>query len=177
MNEIRNLILKEENWLEQSSETEVGDLIVTLAKLMGVKDKVIECGAFRGMTTSTLLEYFDEVYVLDINNYLHPKIWEDYKHKLKFYQNDSIRTIENLNETFRIGFIDDDHSYKHTYALTKALERLVPKGGLILYHDYNNLSVKQACVQAEKDNTWRLLKITNFGRTDSIRETAILERV
>jgi len=46
-----------------------------------------------------------------------------------------------VGELFDVAFIDGDHSYAGVITDYRMARRMVRKGGLILFHDYNNRSV------------------------------------
>lgn len=114
-----------------------GRVLSFLSKLVN-PNRVLEIGTFTGYATLCLAEGLTEngiIYTLDINEELedmvrHNFAQSDYNSKIKYILGDATQTVNALEETFDLVFIDADKKNNGTY-YDLVFNRIRP-GGLII---------------------------------------------
>lgn len=114
-----------------------GRVLSFLSKMVN-PNRVLEIGTFTGYATLCLAEGLTEngiIYTLDINEELedmvrHNFAQSDYNSKIKYILGDATQTVNTLEETFDLVFIDADKKNNGTY-YDLVFNRIRP-GGLII---------------------------------------------
>lgn len=114
-----------------------GRVLSFLSKMVSPK-RILEIGTFTGYATLCLAEGLTEtgiIYTLDINEELedmvrHNFAQSDYNSKIKYILGDATQTVNSLEETFDLVFIDADKKNNGTY-YDLVFNRIRP-GGLII---------------------------------------------
>ena len=114
-----------------------GRVLSMLSKMISPA-KILEIGTFTGYATLCLAEGLTEegiIYTLDINEELEEMVRgnfaeSEYNHKIKYIPGDANETLNALNETFDLVFIDADKKNNGTY-YDMVFDRVRP-GGLII---------------------------------------------
>ena len=106
-----------------------------------------------------------EVWSIDLSNKLtgyYNVLPRDYYVRLNFFQEDS-RTIELPPwEKFDILLIDGDHHFENVRQDTMNFCDNVTDGGIILYHDYNMVSVRKFVNSWCEDFAWLYKRQNNL---------------
>jgi predicted O-methyltransferase YrrM len=114
-----------------------GRVLSFLSKMIN-PNRILEIGTFTGYATLCLAEGLTEngiIYTLDINEELeemvrHNFAQSDYNSKIKYILGDATQTVNSLEETFDLVFIDADKKNNGTY-YDLVFNRIKP-GGLII---------------------------------------------
>jgi len=114
-----------------------GRVLSFLSKMVN-PNRILEIGTFTGYATLCLAEGLTEtgiIYTLDINEELedmvrHNFAQSDYNSKIKYILGDATQTVNSLEETFDLVFIDADKKNNGTY-YDLVFNRIRP-GGLII---------------------------------------------
>ncbi|WP_448636122.1 O-methyltransferase [Pedobacter panaciterrae] len=114
-----------------------GRVLSFLSKMVN-PNRILEIGTFTGYATLCLAEGLTEtgiIYTLDINEELedmvrHNFAQSDYSSKIKYILGDAAQTVNSLEETFDLVFIDADKKNNGTY-YDLVFNRIRP-GGLII---------------------------------------------
>ncbi|WEK19387.1 MAG: O-methyltransferase [Candidatus Pedobacter colombiensis] len=114
-----------------------GRVLSMLSKMVS-PNRILEIGTFTGYATLCLAEGLTDngfIYTLDINEELEEMVrsnfaQSDYNDKIKYILGDANETINALNETFDLVFIDADKKNNGTY-YDLIFDRVRP-GGLII---------------------------------------------
>ncbi|NQX55650.1 O-methyltransferase [Pedobacter panaciterrae] len=114
-----------------------GRVLSFLSKMVS-PNRILEIGTFTGYATLCLAEGLTEtgiIYTLDINEELedmvrHNFAQSDYNNKIKYILGDATQTVNSLEETFDLVFIDADKKNNGTY-YDLVFNRIRP-GGLII---------------------------------------------
>jgi len=114
-----------------------GRMLSFLSKMVSPK-RILEIGTFTGYATLCLAEGLTEegiLYTLDINEELEEMVrrnfaQSDYNSKIKYILGDATQTVNTLEETFDLVFIDADKKNNGTY-YDLVFNRIRP-GGLII---------------------------------------------
>jgi len=136
-----------------NSEDEVGAFLASLVKMSKYKT-ILEVGVFEGETTQHLIKSLPKggQYVgIDINDYR--------TDATKLYMSEGGKSIDFIlgnshNELgklpsnhFDLIFVDGDHSWESILPEFKLVEKLVSRGGVIVYHDTIHLSDPKRLVE------------------------------
>lgn len=114
-----------------------GRVLSMLSKMVN-PSRILEIGTFTGYATLCLAEGLTEngiIYTLDINEELEEMVQtnfaaSEYDNKIKYILGDAYETLNDLNETFDLVFIDADKKNNGTY-YDMIFDR-VRSGGLII---------------------------------------------
>lgn len=114
-----------------------GRVLSMLSKMVS-PNRILEIGTFTGYATLCLAEGLTEnglIYTLDINEELEEMVRNNfaqsaYNDKIKYILGDANETVNGLNETFDLVFIDADKKNNGTY-YDLIFDRVRP-GGLII---------------------------------------------
>jgi len=114
-----------------------GRVLSMLSKMVS-PSRILEIGTFTGYATLCLAEGLNEngiLYTLDINEELEEMVRanfaaSEYNNKIKYILGDANETLNGLNETFDLVFIDADKKNNGTY-YDMVFDRVRP-GGLII---------------------------------------------
>lgn len=114
-----------------------GRVLSFLSKMVSPK-RILEIGTFTGYATLCLAEGLTDdgtLYTLDINEELEEMVrrnfaQSDYNNKIKYILGDAAQTVNTLEETFDLVFIDADKKNNGTY-YDLVFNRIRP-GGLII---------------------------------------------
>lgn len=114
-----------------------GRVLSMLSKMISPK-RILEIGTFTGYATICLAEGLSEdgiLYTLDINEELEDMVRKnfaasDYNEQIKYILGDATLTLQTLQESFDLVFIDADKKNNGTY-YDMVFDR-VRKGGLII---------------------------------------------
>ncbi|NRF38511.1 O-methyltransferase [Pedobacter foliorum] len=114
-----------------------GRVLSFLSKMVSPK-RILEIGTFTGYATLCLAEGLTEdgiLYTLDINEELEEMVrrnfaQSEYNSKIKYILGDATQTVNTLDETFDLVFIDADKKNNGTY-YDLVFNRIRP-GGLII---------------------------------------------
>jgi predicted O-methyltransferase YrrM len=124
--------------------------IIKMSKYM----TVLEIGVFEGETTQHLIKALPKggQYVgIDINDYRTDatKLYMAEGGKsIDFILGNSLSELEKLPKNhFDLIFVDGDHSFNHVINEFKLVEKLVSRGGVIVYHDTIHLDGPRKLVE------------------------------
>jgi predicted O-methyltransferase YrrM len=136
-----------------NSEDECGIFMASIIK-MSKYMTVLEIGVFEGETTQHLIKALPKggQYVgIDINDYRTPatKLYMAEGGKsIDFILGNSLEELNNLPKNhFDLIFVDGDHSLEHVLPEFKLVEKLVARGGVIVYHDTIHLDGPRKLVE------------------------------
>jgi predicted O-methyltransferase YrrM len=136
-----------------NSEDECGAFMASIIK-MGKYMTVLEIGVFEGETTQHLIKALPKggQYVgIDINDYRTDatKLYMAEGGKaIDFILGNSLEELNNLPKNhFDLIFVDGDHSFEHVIQEFKLVEKLVARGGVIVYHDTIHLDGPRKLVE------------------------------
>lgn len=136
-----------------NSEDEVGQFLASLVKMSKYKT-ILEVGVFEGETAQHLIKALPQggQYVgIDINDYRTPAT--------KLYMAEGGKSIDFIlgnshDELFKLPkahfdliFVDGDHSWASILPEFKLVEKLVSRGGVIVYHDTIHLEDPKKLVE------------------------------
>ena len=158
-----------------NSEDEVGAFLASLVKMSKYKT-ILEVGVFEGETTQHLIKSLPKggQYVgIDINDYRTDatKLYMSEGGKsIDFILGNSHNELTKLpSNHFDLIFVDGDHSWESILPEFKLVEKLVSRGGVIVYHDTIHLSDPKRLVEyAEYYNYKAVTLNTPEGRGLSI---------
>ena len=136
-----------------NSEDECGLFMASIIKMSKYKT-VLEIGVFEGETTQHLINALPQggQYVgIDINDYRTEKttaLMEVGGKSIDFILGNSLSELEKLPKNhFDLIFVDGDHSFSHVLQEFKLVEKLVARGGVIVYHDTIHLDGPRKLVE------------------------------
>lgn len=135
-----NSEIKRHPW---NSEPEVYSLINSLIKLHKCKT-LLEVGVFEGALYEGLESkiYYTGIDIADHRTELVKDMMKE--DHCTFIVEDSLTALKKIKDKFDIIFIDSVHEYHHCLAEFKMCERLISKGGLMVFHDSKKfLGVRQ----------------------------------
>jgi predicted O-methyltransferase YrrM len=136
-----------------NSEDEVGQFLASLVRMSKYKT-ILEVGVFEGETTQHLIKSLPKggQYVgIDINDYRTDatKLYMAEGGKsIDFILGNSHNELGKLpSNHFDLIFVDGDHSWASILPEFKLVEKLVSRGGVIVYHDTIHLSDPKRLVE------------------------------
>jgi predicted O-methyltransferase YrrM len=136
-----------------NSEDECGLFMASIIKMSKYKT-VLEIGVFEGETTQHLINALPQggQYVgIDINDYRTDKtiaLMEVGGKSIDFILGNSLDELNKLPKNhFDLIFVDGDHSFGHVLQEFKLVEKLVARGGVIVYHDTIHLDGPRKLVE------------------------------
>ena len=136
-----------------NSEDECGAFLASLIKMAKYKT-VLEIGVFEGETTQHLVKALPKggQYVgIDINDYRTEKTIATMAtggKSIDFILGNSLDELNKLPKNhFDLIFVDGDHSFEHVLPEFKLVEKLVARGGVIVYHDTIHLEGPKKLVE------------------------------
>ena len=136
-----------------NSENECGLFMASLMK-MAKYSTVLEIGVFEGETAQHLINALPKggLYVgIDINDYRTDatKLYmADGGKAIEFILGNSLDELANLPKNhFDLIFVDADHSWNAILPEFKLVEKLVARGGVIVYHDTIHLDGPKKLVE------------------------------
>jgi predicted O-methyltransferase YrrM len=136
-----------------NSEDECGAFMASMIK-MSKYMTVLEIGVFEGETTQHLINALPKggQYVgIDINDYRTEKttaLMEVGGKSIDFILGNSLDELNKLPKNhFDLIFVDGDHSFGHVLQEFKLVEKLVSRGGVIVYHDTIHLDGPRKLVE------------------------------
>ena len=136
-----------------NSEDECGGFLALLIK-MSKYMTVLEIGVFEGETTQHLINALPKggQYVgIDINDYRTESTKATMSiggKSIDFILGNSLDELNKLpHNHFDLIFVDGDHSYDHVLPEFKLVEKLVSRGGVIVYHDTIHLDGPRKLVE------------------------------
>ncbi|WP_131539524.1 O-methyltransferase [Pedobacter nototheniae] len=140
-----------------------GRVLSMLSKMVSPK-RVLEIGTFTGYATLCLAEGLSTegiIYTLDINAELEDMVranfaQSEYNNQIKYILGNAIETVNDLNETFDLVFIDADKKNNGTY-YDLVFDRIRP-GGIIIV---DNVLWSGKVLQDKQDKDTR--NITTFN--------------
>lgn len=152
-----------------------GRVLSMLSKMVSPK-RILEIGTFTGYATLCLAEGLAEngiLYTLDINIELEDMVRKHfaqspYNSQINYILGDATKTVNDLNETFDIVFIDADKKNNSTY-YDLIFDRVRP-GGIIIV---DNVLWSGKVLQDKQDKDTR--NITSFN--DKIAEDKRVEKL
>lgn len=152
-----------------------GRVLSMLSKMVSPK-RILEIGTFTGYATLCLAEGLAEngiLYTLDINIELEDMVRKHfaqspYNSQINYILGDATKTVNDLNETFDIVFIDADKKNNGTY-YDLIFDRVRP-GGIIIV---DNVLWSGKVLQDKQDKDTR--NITSFN--DKIAEDKRVEKL
>lgn len=122
------------------SETEVGDLIAAIIKMSGIK-KVLELGTLTGKTTTAMINALPSdgsLTTVDITDNRTDEFKDicDNDSRVNYVTGDSIKTCQSLKGTeFELIFVDTVHEWSYALPEFKAIEQIMSKDCILVYHD------------------------------------------
>lgn len=139
-----------------NSEVQVGQFLASLIKMSKYKT-VLEIGVFEGETSQALINAIPKggQYVgIDINDYrtAATKLYMSEGGKsIDFILGNSHNELGKLpSNHFDLIFVDGDHSWESILPEFKLVEKLVSRGGVIVYHDTIHLEDPKRIVEYAK---------------------------
>ena len=136
-----------------NSENECGLFMASMIK-MSKYMTVLEIGVFEGETSQHLINALPKggQYVgIDINDYrteLTKAAMTTGGKSIDFILGNSLSELDKLPKNhFDLIFVDGDHSYDHVLPEFKLVEKLVSRGGVIVYHDTIHLDGPRKLVE------------------------------
>jgi predicted O-methyltransferase YrrM len=158
-----------------NSEDECGEFMASIIKMSKYKT-VLEIGVFEGETTQHLIKALPKggQYVgIDINDYrtdLTRAAMSTGGKSIDFILGNSLEELNNLPKNhFDLIFVDGDHSFEHVLPEFKLVEKLVARGGVIVYHDTIHLDGPRKLVEYAKHFNYNNVTLnTTEGRGISI---------
>lgn len=137
---------------EWNSEYEVGEFLASLIKMSKYKT-ILEVGVFEGETAQHLIKAIPQggQYVgIDINDYRTDatKLYmQEGGKSIDFILGNSHNELRSLpTGHFDLIFVDGDHSWTSVLPEFKLVEKLVSKGGMIVYHDTIHLEAPKRLI-------------------------------
>lgn len=158
-----------------NSEDECGLFMASLIK-MSKYMTVLEIGVFEGETSQHLINALPNggQYIgIDINDYRTEKttaLMEVGGKSIDFILGNSLSELEKLPKNhFDLIFVDGDHSFNHVLPEFKLVEKLVSRGGVIVYHDTIHLDGPRKLVEYAAHYNYKNVTLnTTEGRGLSI---------
>lgn len=118
-----------------NSEPEVAQLINVLIDLHSCKS-VLEVGVFKGATYYDISENCIVYTGIDVQDHREKAVKEQMELRGHYFiLGDSLEELKKLKGRFDLIFIDSIHEYGHCLKEFKLCERLINKGGLVVFHD------------------------------------------
>jgi predicted O-methyltransferase YrrM len=124
-----------------NSEDECGQFLASLIKMSKYRT-VLEIGVFEGETSQHLINAIPQggQYVgIDINDYRTQQTiatMEAGGKSIDFILGNSLEELNVLPKNhFDLIFVDGDHSFEHVLKEFKLVEKLIARGGVLVYHD------------------------------------------
>lgn len=142
-----------------SSEPQVGILISALIDIHECEE-VLEIGVFKGATSMSMIWDGINYTGIDIEDHRENVVKQEMKGQ-KFILGNSLDVIPKLPaHHYDLIFIDGNHEYKHVMEEFKLCERVIKKGGLILFHDtIGILDVKRVIDYIKQFNHFEVLTL------------------
>jgi predicted O-methyltransferase YrrM len=158
-----------------NSEDEVGQFLASLIKMAKCK-AVLEVGVFHGETSQHLINALPKggQYIgIDINDYrtdLTKATMSTGGKSIDFILGNSHDELAKLpSNHFDLIFVDGDHSWESILPEFKLVERLVARGGVIVYHDTIHLDGPRKLVEYAANFNYNNVTLnTTEGRGISI---------
>jgi len=158
-----------------NSEDEVGQFLASLIKMAKCK-AVLEVGVFHGETSQHLINALPKggQYIgIDINDYrtdLTKATMSTGGKSIDFIMGNSHNELAKLpSNHFDLIFVDGDHSWESILPEFKLVERLVARGGVIVYHDTIHFDGPRKLVEYAKHFNYNTITLnTTEGRGLSI---------
>ena len=136
-----------------NSEDECGAFLAALIKMAKYKT-VLEVGVFEGETTQHLINALPQggQYVgIDINDYrtnATKAAMTSGGKSIDFILGNSLEELSKLpSNHFDLIFVDGDHSWEHIVKEFKLVEKVIARGGVIVYHDTIHLEGPRKLVE------------------------------
>ena len=136
-----------------NSEDEVGQFLASLVKMSKYKT-ILEVGVFEGETTQHLINALPNSgqYIgIDINDYrteTTKSLMAEGGKSVDFILGNSHNELHKLPKNhFDLIFVDGDHSWASILPEFKLIEKLVARGGVIVYHDTIHLEDPKKLVE------------------------------
>lgn len=139
--------------------------LVTESQKLKPNEVYLEVGVDRGKSLSIVRRVSKaKVYGVDINRPPELHEWLETKPAVTFLQGDSSEIAKTFKETISLIFIDGDHSYLGCKKDIEAWFPKMKKGGVMLFHDYDQTSpgVIQAVDEFRKEHP-------KFDKIDDVR--------
>jgi len=160
---------------EWSSEDECGLFMASLIKMSNYKT-VLEIGVFQGETSRHLINAIPlggQFVGIDINDYrtdLTKAAMSVGGKSIDFILGNSLNELKNLpHGHFDLIFVDGDHSINHVLQEFRLIEKLVAKGGVMVYHDTLHLEGPSKVVKFTSNYRYKSVTLnTPEGRGISI---------
>ena len=122
------------------SESELGTAIAAIIKMSGIK-RVLELGTLTGKTTTAMLSALPcdgSLTTVDIKD-LRADAFKDIcesDSRVNYVTGDSIKTCQSLKGTqFELIFVDTVHEWSYALPEFKAIEQIMSKNCILVYHD------------------------------------------
>lgn len=136
-----------------NSEHEVGQFLASLIK-MAKYSTVLEIGVFEGETSQHLIGALPRggQYIgIDINDYrtnATKALMTSGGKSIDFILGNSLEELSKLpSNHFDLIFVDGDHSWEHIVKEFKLVEKVIARGGVIVYHDTIHLEGPRKLVE------------------------------
>jgi predicted O-methyltransferase YrrM len=149
---------------EWNSEDECGLFMASLIKMSNYKT-VLEVGVFEGETSRHLINAIPQggqFVGIDINDYrtdVTKAAMSNAGKSIDFILGNSLDELNKLpHGHFDLIFVDGDHSVHHVLKEFRLIEKLVAKGGVIIYHDTLHLEGPSKIVKFV--NSYRYKSVT-----------------
>jgi len=160
---------------EWNSEDEVGQFLASLVKMSKYKS-ILEVGVFEGETAQHLINALPKggQYIgIDINDYRTEKtksLMLEGGKSIDFILGNSHNELRTLPTAhFDLIFVDADHSWVSILPEFKLVEKLIAKGGMIVYHDTIHLEAPRRLVHMSANYRYKAVTLnTPEGRGLSI---------
>ena len=104
---------------------------------------VLEIGTGLGIATNKIAEKAEWVYSVDIDPWVKENVVPTLARNVLFFDN-----IDHVPTDMEGAFIDGLHTYEQCLKDIVDARRIVKKGGLIVFHDANMVSIHQAVVDS-----------------------------
>ena len=160
---------------EWNSEIEVGEFLASLVK-MSKYTTILEVGVFEGETSQHLIQSLPKggQYVgIDVTDYRTDatKLYmKEGGKSIDFILGNSLNELKKLPTAhFDLIFVDADHSWSAIVPEFKLVEKLMAKGGVIVYHDTIHMEAPKKLVQLAGNYRYKAVTLnTPEGRGLSI---------
>jgi predicted O-methyltransferase YrrM len=136
-----------------NSEDECGAFLAALIKMSKYRS-VLEIGVFEGETTQHLINALPQggQYIgIDINDYrtnATKAAMTSGGKSIDFILGNSLEELSKLpSNHFDLIFVDGDHSWEHIVKEFKLVEKVIARGGVIVYHDTIHLEGPRMLVE------------------------------
>lgn len=163
---------------EWNSEDEVGKFLASLIGMSKYKT-ALEIGVFEGETSQHLINALPnggQYLGIDINDYrtdLTKATMTTGGKSIDFILGNSLDELNKLPKNhFDIIFVDADHSWETILPEFKLVEKLVSRGGVIVYHDTIHLEGPKKLVEYAAHYGYKTITLN----TPEVRGLSILHR-